>query len=107
MGLVRRSIEEAGLWNQSAVLVSADHGWRTPFWRNSPGWTAAEEAASHSDTATVPLLLKLPGQTSGAFYDKPLATIVTRRLIVDILSGRLADPAAIPAAIGRSEAHMP
>jgi hypothetical protein len=107
LGLLRRSIEEAGLWNQSAILVSADHGWRTPFWRNSPGWTAAEEAASHSDTAAVPFLLKLPGQASGAVYDKALPTIVTRRLIVEILSGRLADPAAIPAAIGRIQSEMP
>lgn len=107
MGLLRRSIEEAGLWNQSAILVSADHGWRTSFWRNSPGWTATEEAASHSNTSAVPFLLKLPGQTSGAVYKKALPTVVTRRLIMETLSGRLADPAAIPAAIGHIEADMP
>jgi hypothetical protein len=107
MGLLRRSIEEAGLWNQSAILVSADHGWRTSFWRNGPEWTATEEAAAHSDTSAVPFLLKLPGQTSGAVYEKPLPTVVTRRLIMEILRGRLADPAAIPAAIGHIEADMP
>jgi hypothetical protein len=36
LGLLRRALEEAGLWNQSAVLVSADHGWRTSFWRSGP-----------------------------------------------------------------------
>jgi len=107
MGLLRGSIEEAGLWNQSAVLVSADHGWRTSFWRNEPGWTATEEAASRQDTSAVPFLLKLPGQTSGAVYEKALPTVVTRRLIIEILSGRLTDPAAIPGAIGRIEADMP
>jgi hypothetical protein len=107
MGLLRRSIEEAGLWDRSAVLVSADHGWRSSFWRSSPGWTAAEEAASHGDTSTVPFLLKLPGQTSGAVYHQPLPTIVTRRLITEILSRRLTDPAAITAAIARIEADMP
>jgi hypothetical protein len=107
LGLLRRSIEEAGLWDRSAVLVSADHGWRTSFWRSSPGWTAAEEAASHGDTSAVPFLLKLPGQTSGAVYHQPLPTIVTRRLINEILSRRLTDPAAIPAAIARIEADMP
>jgi hypothetical protein len=55
----------------------------------------------------VPFLLKLPGQTSGAVYHQPLPTIVTRRLINEILNRRLTDPAAIPAAIARIEADMP
>jgi hypothetical protein len=107
LGVLRRSMQEAGVWNQSAVLVSADHGWRTSFWRGGPEWTAAEETASHEGTANVPFLLKLPGQTSSATYTKALLTIVTRRLITEILSGRLTDPAAIPGAIERIEADTP
>jgi hypothetical protein len=107
LGLLRRSLEEAGLWDRSAVLVSADHGWRTSFWRSGPEWTPAEEAVSHGDTSRVPFLLKLPGQKFGAAYEKPLPTIVTRRLITEILSRRLTDPAAIPAAILRIQSDMP
>jgi arylsulfatase A-like enzyme len=107
LGLLRQSLEEAGLWDQSAILVSADHGWRTSFWRGTPQWTRAEEAASHSDTSRVPFLLKLPRQTSGVAYEKPLPTVVTRRLITAILSGRLTDPGTIPTAIARIEADKP
>lgn len=107
LGLLRRSIEDAGLWDRSAILVSADHGWRASYWSNAPGWTSAEDAAVRTDTSTVPFLLKLPGQTSSAVYNKPLPTVVTRRLITEILSRRLSDPAAIPLVIARIEAEMP
>jgi len=101
VGALRRSMEQAAVWDRTAVLISADHGWRTYLWRGSPEWTAEEEAASHDDTSGVPFLLKLPGQTTGAIYTKPLDTIVTRRLLTEILSGGLADPAAIPTSIER------
>jgi len=107
LGLLRQSMQEAGLWNRSAVLVSADHGWRTAFWRSSPEWTAAEEAAAREGTAGVPFLLKLPRQTSGAVYNKILQSIVTRRLITEILSGRLTDQSSISGAIERIEADAP
>lgn len=94
-------MEQAGLWDQTAILISADHGWRTSLWRGDPEWTADEEAASHDDTSGVPFLLKLPRQTAGATYDKAFGTIVTRRLVTDILSGRLMDPATIAASIER------
>jgi len=51
--------------------------------------------------------LKLPGQTSGAVDNKPLPTVVTRRLITEILSRHLTEPAAIPSAIAPIEAEMP
>src|SRR6185437_1658136 len=85
VGALRRSMEQAGVWDRTAVLISADHGWRTYLWRGSPEWTAEEEAASHDDTSGVPFLLKLPGQTTGAIYTKPLDTIITRRLLTEIL----------------------
>lgn len=106
LGLLRRRMEQAGLWDTSAVLVSADHGWRTHLWRGDPDWTADDESASHTDASGVPFLLKLPGQSSGVLYTKPLRTIVTSRLITDILSGKLTDPAAIPNAIERFEAEV-
>lgn len=96
---LRRTMEQAGLWDQTALLVSADHGWRTNLWRGGPEWTAEEEAASHGDTSSVPFLLKLPGQTSGVSYRKPFNTVVTRKIITEILGGQLIDPAMIPDAI--------
>jgi hypothetical protein len=89
-------MEQAGLWDRTALLISADHGWRTRIWRGTPDWTPADEAASRQDTSAVPFLLKLPGQASGVVYDKPFNTVVTRRIITDILGGELTTPGLIP-----------
>jgi hypothetical protein len=106
LGVMRQSMEQAGLWERTAVLLSADHGWRTHLWRGDPDWTADDQIAAQVDTSGVPFLLKLPGQTSGALYIKPLRTIITSRLITEILSGGVTDPAAIPNFIERFEAEV-
>ena len=84
-------MEQAGLWQHTALLVSADHGWRTSYWRGGTDWTAEDEAVSHVDTSGVPFLLRLPGQESGVTYEKRFRTILTRTLIDEILAGRLSD----------------
>lgn len=101
LGMLRQSLEQAGLWDRTAVLVSADHGWRPALWRGTPEWTAGEEAASHSDTYGVPFLLKLPSQKAGFVYQKRFNTIITRRVITDTLSGALTNPGQLPDNIDR------
>jgi membrane-anchored protein YejM (alkaline phosphatase superfamily) len=98
-------MEESGLWDRTAVLVSADHGWRTALWRATTVWTAEDEAASHQDTMGVPFLLKLPGQTSGSIYDRRFNTVVTRALITGILNGQVTDAAAVAASIEGTGFH--
>lgn len=104
LGALRQAIEQAGLWDRTALLVSADHGWRTYIWRGGPEWTDDEEVAARNDTSGIPFLLRLPGQTSGVFYSKPFNTIITRQVIMDILGERLTDLTMIPALIERSAA---
>jgi hypothetical protein len=104
LGELRAALEQSGLWDRTALLVSADHGWRTHLWRGDAQWTAEEEVASRQDTSGVPFLLKLPGQSSGSVYTKPFNTVLTRRLITAILSGRLKDPDALAGMIESSSA---
>jgi hypothetical protein len=99
LGFLRRAMEDAGLWNGTAVLVSADHGWRTGLWRGTNVWTPEDEAASHQDAMGVPFLVRLPGQTSEVTYTKSFNTVVTRRLITGILRGEVKDAAGVRAAI--------
>jgi len=96
LGELRTCLDRAGLTAYTAILVSSDHGWRTAVWRGNPEWTPEDEAASHQDTSASPFLLKLPQQTSMFVYDTPFDTVVTRRLIIAILNGRLAVHSAIP-----------
>ena len=89
LGLLRERIERAGLWDHTAVIVSADHGWRTNLWRNTAEWNATDEDLSHIDTSGVPFILKLPGQTEAVAYGSHFDTVVTKKLIIAILEGQL------------------
>jgi hypothetical protein len=95
LGAIRRAMERAGLWDRTAVLVSADHGWRTGLWRGTAEWTREDEALSHQDTSGVPFLLKLPSQTSPFGYAEAFNTVVTRQIITEILQGKLQEPSQI------------
>jgi hypothetical protein len=104
--VLRQAIEQAGLGDSTAILVSADHGWRTHMWRGDAEWTAEEETASHNETSGVPFLLKLPGQRAEAPYSKPFDTVVTRGIITSILDGRLTNPNGIPDSIESSKSGL-
>ena len=99
LGELRLSIEDAGLWERTALLVTADHGWRTKVWRDNPEWTREDEAVSHVDTSGVPFVLRLPGQHASLLYSRRFNTLLTRRLLEGILRGTLTTPAQVPAAI--------
>ena len=107
LGALRRAMIEAHLWDRSAVLISADHGWRTSIWRGTPDWNSNDEAASRQDTSGVPFLLKLPGQAEGAVYNKPFNTVVTRQVIDRILEGQLTDAGDIAESIERIQLQTP
>ena len=40
--MLRQAIDQAGLGDSTAILVSADHGWRTHLWRGDAEWTTEE-----------------------------------------------------------------
>jgi hypothetical protein len=89
LGELRRSIERAGLWDRTAVLLSADHGWRTQAWRAERQFGPGDEAASHGDTMGVPFLLHLPGERESLEYSNAFNTVITRLIIGEILTGKL------------------
>ncbi len=77
-GELRELMEKRGLWSNSAVLISADHPFR------------ASAALDGKFDPRVPFLLKLPGQTTAATYGDRVNTIVSARLVLEILEGRIA-----------------
>lgn len=78
-GDVRREMEDSGLWANTTVLVTADHGWRVK---------RGEEERS----LQVPFMLGLAGQRGPLVYDSHFSTVVTKDLFVELLRGRLDDP---------------
>ena len=85
LGQLRRAMESAGLWERTAVLISADHGYRAT--RSVDGGRIADR--------WVPFLLKLPGRHGPYEYRLHLETVRSAVLILDILEGRVATPADV------------
>jgi len=96
LGELRVVMENAGLWENSTVLVAADHWYRHKV--RKPWLVQGEKfTLTHYEDYRVPLLIKLPGQHRSVAYDQPFNTIVTHDLILQLLKepSTMADPAAV------------
>ncbi|MGH9580209.1 MAG: sulfatase-like hydrolase/transferase, partial [Terriglobales bacterium] len=80
LGELRRAMEQAGVWEQAYVLVTADHSLR--YYR---GFNTRTDPR-------VPFLLKLPGQTEGMEYTAPFHAIAIHDLILALLGGEITAP---------------
>jgi hypothetical protein len=83
LGILRKNMEDAGVWEESTVLVTSDHWYR--------GKASAQPAGNASNTNSdvdhrVPLLLKLPGQRRGVTFEAAFNTVITHDLILELLA---------------------
>lgn len=90
LGDVRRILEEDGRWDSSVVLVTSDH-----WWRESPLINGKRDHR-------IPFLLKLAGQKSGTEYNGPFNTILTRKLLMELLRGQLSKSDEVSAWLNRN-----
>ena len=94
VGELRRALERAGLWDQTAVLITADHGFRPGAWTGHLGWTdELDRLTKHQAPVNVPFIVKLPEEITGAIIDKPFSNVATGDLGLAVLSGAVSTPA--------------
>ena len=79
LGEIRRAMEGAGLWDQTALIVSSDHFLRGPDWRTR----------ARADQK-VPFIVRLTGQSEGTEYGPALDTLLTQDLVMALLDGSVA-----------------
>jgi hypothetical protein len=91
LGQLRRAMEATGVWDRTAVLISADHGYRGVI---------SVDAGKIADR-WVPFLLKLPGIHQPYEYGDRLETVRSADLLLDILNGRIFTPGEIAAWLER------
>jgi hypothetical protein len=96
---VRSVLVETGEWDNSAVVIMGDHGWRTRLWRPHLEWTAEEERASGGGRydRRPAYLVKMPGQRTAAKINQPFPAIATRRLMHELMSGQIQTVEALSA----------
>lgn len=84
LGELRQALEQAGLAERTAIVVTADHSW------------GASASFDGKRDPRVPLLVHLPGQADSRLYEPQLRTVVLHDLVLALLSGEVknADQAA-------------
>ena len=77
IGEIRRTLESINAWEETTVMVTADHWWRL---------------APHIDRR-VPFLLKLPRQREQITYAAPFNTVLLAGLALSVIDGAVTTPA--------------
>ena len=94
LGELRRALEQSGLWDRTALLITADHGVRPQAWAGHLGWTAElDRLTGREAPVTVPFILKLPRQTSPAVVEKSFSNVLAGDLGLAVLRGAVSTPA--------------
>ena len=90
VGEVRRTLEQAGMWSTTSIVITSDHGLRPDMWRGGYNWNEElERLTAGGQSQTVPLIVKLAGENRGVVYNRSFSNVVTGDLIVDMLRGRV------------------
>jgi hypothetical protein len=107
MGDLRAAMQAAGTWNNSSVIISSDHPYRSWLWGSI---SEPERGRKHLDQDTlyakVPLLVKLPGQHRELRYSQKFNTEVLHEMILTLVRGNITDPLQLANWISENTATM-
>jgi arylsulfatase A-like enzyme len=114
LGELRRAMEEAGLWERTAVLVTGDHWWRAREQWLPQGGPATMNWHAEDDTIVpptneyrVPFILKMPGRARGVEYGPAFNTVLSHDLLLSILRGETNTPEDVAGWLDRHRAGGP
>jgi hypothetical protein len=100
---LRSAMEGAHIWDSTTVLVTSDHSLRADYWISTPPFLEP----GTQESPQVPFLLKLYGQHVGINYDAPFSAILTRDLVLSILSGEFSSPEQLTRWLDRNRLRVP
>ncbi len=78
---LRRTLERAGLWDKTTVLLSSDHSYR------------AAPALDGKKDHRIPFLMKFAGHAEPVSFSEPFNTVLTHDLLLGVLRGEISTPA--------------
>jgi hypothetical protein len=92
LGALLQEIDATPSVGQTTVIVSSDHSWRIPLWRDSKFWSEEEERASGGRFDDRPvLLIHFPHQESGSNVNTALPELLEHDIIAAMLRGQIND----------------
>jgi hypothetical protein len=88
LGQLMGIINETGLASKTTLVITSDHSWRVPRWRNAPEWSKEEEIASQGRFDTRPvLMIHFPGQSEEHDITRPFDDIGLHDILEQLLQG--------------------
>lgn len=85
VGRLRRRLEDLGLYDQSVLVVTSDHGWSF-----LPGERARHvNPRTQSDILPIPLFIKRPGQEQGSIDDRLVQSVDILPMLLEILGAEV------------------
>lgn len=95
---LREILEKAGQWDQTVMIVSSDHPWRSK--RLEIGQLKFLDEPRREDVVEdhrVPFIIRFPGQRERFAYDRQINTVNTKSIILNILANRIKGPSDLAA----------
>lgn len=106
VGEIRRTLEKAGLWESTTLMVTSDHAVRPAMWHNRYNWSSAfERLIGPGGSHTVPFILKLARQHEGTVYEPSVSNLTATQLSLAALSGEVATPQQAVVWLTRQGSH--
>jgi membrane-anchored protein YejM (alkaline phosphatase superfamily) len=88
---------------QTTVIVSSDHSWRTIWWKPGPSWSDEEERVSKGgkfDDRPV-LMVHLPGANTSELISKRVSALAVHDILESLLRGQIHNTADLDSLIDR------
>lgn len=86
LGEMEATIARTRSASMTTLIITSDHSWRVPLWRNTTGWTREDEAASGGRFDPRPtLIVHFPDQTSPEVIQQPFSLLRENDLIHALL----------------------
>ena len=97
LGLLVNGIAHTPRAAETTIVVSSDHSWRLPMWRNEQGWTAEDELASRGEAMDPRpvLLVHFPGERGAAQVTAPFPLIRMHAMLQELIDARIASPESL------------
>jgi membrane-anchored protein YejM (alkaline phosphatase superfamily) len=93
LGDLRRILQSTPAANNTTLIVSSDHSWRTFMWRSTGNWSPEATHASRGGYDPRPVLIvQLPGASTGEVIAKPVNALIVHRILQSLLRGHLQTP---------------
>lgn len=85
---LRETLEKAGQWDDTVLIISSDHPWRVKKLEDFNYLPEGQKQAALRDTR-IPFIVKFAGQKNRVDYMLPFNTIITKELILRIFKNEI------------------